>query len=92
MRIVVGSGSSRDLRHAELDRHLEILAQFVARVECGVGEAPADHCSASASSSPAHALIVKARDLMRAGIVAKVLVATLEPRSSFAGSTPAFPS
>jgi hypothetical protein len=25
MRIVVGSGSSRDLRHAELDRHLEVL-------------------------------------------------------------------
>ena len=80
MRIVVGSGSSRDLKHAELDRHLEILAQFVSRVECGVGEArKLTMVLRSASSSPAHALIVKARDLMRAGIVAKVLVATLEP-------------
>jgi hypothetical protein len=56
------------------------LAQFVARVECGVGEArKLTMVLRSASSSPAHALIVKARDLMRAGIVAKVLVATLEP-------------
>ena len=80
MRIVVGSGSSRDLKHAELDRHLEILAQFVASVECGVGEArKLTMVLRSASSGPAQALIVKARDLKRVGIVAKVLVTTLEP-------------
>lgn len=80
MRIVVGSGSSRDLKHAELDRHLAILAQFVARVGCGVGEGRnLTLVLRSASSSPAQALIIKARDLARAGIGAKVLVAALEP-------------
>ena len=80
MRIVVGSGSSRDLKHAELDRHLEILAQFVARVECGVGEArKLTMVLRSATSGPAQALILKARDLKRVGIAAKVLVTTLDP-------------
>ena len=80
MRIVVGSGVSRDLKHAELDRHLEILAQFVARVECGVGEArKLTMILRSATSGPAQALILKARDLKRVGTAAKVLVTTLEP-------------
>src|SRR5262245_64076369 len=80
MRIVVGSGSSRDLKHAELDRHIEILAQFAARVECGVGEArKLTMVLRSAASSPAQALAIKARDLARSGIAAQVLVTTLEP-------------
>ena len=38
MRIVVGSGSSRDVKDAELDRHLEILAEFIGRVEADADE------------------------------------------------------
>ena len=33
MRIVVGSGSSRDVKEAELDRHLEIMSEFIGRIE-----------------------------------------------------------
>jgi hypothetical protein len=80
MRIVVGSGSSRDLKHAELDRHVGILAQFVVRVEAGAGEPrKLTMILRSAWSGPAQALIAESRDLVRAGIVAKVLVAALEP-------------
>jgi hypothetical protein len=80
MRIVVGSGSSRDLKQAELDRHLELLAQFVARVEaCADEPRSLTMILRSASSSPPQALIAKARDLVRARIAAKVLVAKLEP-------------
>ena len=35
MRIVVGSGSSRDVREAELDRHVGILSEFIGRIEAG---------------------------------------------------------
>jgi len=80
MRIVVGSGSSRDLKQAEFDRHLELLAQFVARVEaCAVEPRSLTMILRSASSSPAQALIAKARNLLGARIAAKVLVARLEP-------------
>jgi hypothetical protein len=80
MRIVVGSGSSRYVKQAELDRHLEILAQFVARVEVDADETRSlTMILRSASSSPAQALIAKVRDLVRAGIAAKVLVAKLDP-------------
>ena len=78
MRIVVGSGSSRDLKQAELDRHLEILAQFVERADAGEPRS-LTMILRSASSSPANALIAKARDLARAGIVAKVVVTRLDP-------------
>lgn len=80
MRIVAGSGNSNDVKHAELDRHLEILAQFVARVEVDADEPRSlTMILRSASSSPAQALIAKVRDLLRAGIAAKVLVAKLDP-------------
>src|SRR3974377_2246600 len=83
MRIAVGSASSRDLKQAELDRHLEILAQFVARVEvCADEPRSLTMILRSASSSPAQALIAKARDLVRARIAAKVLVAQLEPEDN----------
>src|SRR6476659_11153805 len=80
MRIVVGSLSLRDLKQAELDRHLEILAEFIGRVEAR-GDEPRSLTMIlrSASSSPAQALIVRARDLVRAGIVAKVVVTRLDP-------------
>jgi hypothetical protein len=80
MRIVVGSGSSRDLKQAELDRHLEILAEFIGRVE-GADDEPRELTMIlrSASSGPAQALILKARDLVRAGIAAKAIVAKLDP-------------
>ena len=80
MRIVVGSGSSRDVKDAELDRHLEILAEFIGRVEADANE-PRELTMflRSASSGPAQALILKARDLARTGIAAKVIVAKLDP-------------
>ena len=80
MRIVVGSGSSRDVKDAELDRHLEILAEFIGRVEADADE-PRELTMIlrSASSGPAQALILKARDLARTGIAAKVIVAKLDP-------------
>lgn len=80
MRIVVGSGSSRDVKNAELDRHLEILAEFIGRVEAHRDEPRAlTMILRSASSGPAQALILKARDLARTGITAKVIVARLDP-------------
>jgi hypothetical protein len=80
MRIVVGSGSSRDLKQAELARHLEILAEFIGRVET-VEDEPRQLTMIlrSASSGAAQALILKAHDLARAGIFARVIVAKLDP-------------
>ena len=80
MRIVVGSGSSRDVKEAELDRHLEILAEFIGRVEADADEPrQLTMLLRSASSGAAQALILKARDLVRTGISAKVIVAKLDP-------------
>jgi hypothetical protein len=83
MRIVVGSESSRDLRHAELDQHLEILSEFIGRVEASADE-PRELTMIvrSAASAPAHALIVMARDLARARVTAKVVVAKMEPEDN----------
>ena len=38
VRIVVGSGSSRDVKEAELDRHLEIMSEFIGRIEAGADD------------------------------------------------------
>jgi hypothetical protein len=83
MRIVVGSGSSGDVKEADLDRHLEILCEFIGRIEAHRDE-PRDLTMIlrSASSGPAQALILKARDLARAGITAKVIVAKLDPEEA----------
>ena len=80
MRIVVGSGSSRDVREAEFDRHVGILSEFIGRVETR-GDEPRllTMILRSAASSPAHALILKTRDLSRAHITAKVVVTKIEP-------------
>jgi hypothetical protein len=80
MRVVVGSGSSRDLKQAELDRHLEIMSRFVERVESDGGELRSlTMILRSAASSPAQALIGMSRQLTLSGIAAKVVVAQLEP-------------
>src|SRR6478736_142434 len=80
MRIVVGSGSSRDLKQAELDRHVEILAEFIGRIEARRDEPRSlTMILRSASSSPAQALIARARALEHAHIVAKVVVTKLDP-------------
>jgi hypothetical protein len=82
MRIVVGSGSPRDPKQAELDRHLEILALFAARVEAADGEPRTlTMILRSASSSPAQAMMAMIGDLKRAGIDAKVLVTALDPEA-----------
>ena len=80
MRIVVGSGGSRDGKDAELDRHLEILSEFIGRIETHRDESrELSMILRSASSGPAQALMLKARDAARAGITAKVIVARLDP-------------
>ena len=74
------SGSSRDVKDAELDRRLEIMAEFIGRVETHADQ-PRELTVIlrSASSGPAQALILKARDLGRTGVAAKVIVAQLDP-------------
>lgn len=83
MRIVVGSGRSRDLRQSDLDWHLAVLAQFIERVESD-GRDP--RCLTmilrSAASSAGQALIGVSPDLLRCGITAKVVVARLEPEGN----------
>ena len=80
MRVVVGSGSSRDLKQAELDRHLEIMSRFIERVESdGAEPRTLTMILRSAASSASLALIGMSPDLARAGIAAKVVVANLEP-------------
>ena len=81
MRVVVGSGSSRDLKQAEFDRHLEIMSRFIERVESdGAEPRTLTMILRSAASSASLALIGMSRDLARAGIAAKVVVANLEPQ------------
>jgi hypothetical protein len=79
MRVAVGSGPSKDLKCAELDRHLEFMAEFIARVEHGDEERSLALVLRSAASSAAQALIGMSEQLLRAGIGAKAVVATLEP-------------
>lgn len=79
MRIVVGSGLSRDVKQAELDRHLQIMSQFIARVERGEEPRSLTMLLRSPASSPAQALIGMSQDLARAGVAAKVVLAALEP-------------
>jgi hypothetical protein len=82
MRIVVGSDCSRDLRQAELDRHLQMMSRFVAGAQNQ--SLPANRRSLtlllrSAASDPAQALIGMKDELIRAGLSAKVILARLEP-------------
>ena len=82
MRVVVGSGSPRDGRSAELDRHITMMARFAERVSAGEGQAPAlTLIVRSAQSAPALALIAMSDELARAGASAKVVLARLEPEA-----------
>jgi hypothetical protein len=82
MRVVVGSGSLRDVRPAELDRHLTMMSRFLERAESDAAQAEARSLTMilrSATSGPAQALISMKDDLFRAGVSAKVVLAKLEP-------------
>jgi hypothetical protein len=79
MRVVAGSEPSKDLRCAELDRHLEFITEFVARAERGGEEPSLTLILRSAASSAAQALIGMGELLLRAGISARAVLATLEP-------------
>lgn len=82
MRVVVGSECSRDLRQAELDRHLQMMSRFV---EGAQNEGlPADRRSLtlilrSAASDAAQALIGMKDEFVRGGLSAKAILARLEP-------------
>ena len=81
MRVVVGSGSSRDFKQAELDRHLEMMARFVERALAESGQPLAfTMILRSARSGPAQALISMKDELLRAGVIAKVILAKLDPQ------------
>src|SRR6476619_4695608 len=58
MRVVVGSGSSRDFRQVELDRHLQMMSRYVERAQ-GAGQQSLSFTMIlrSARSGPAQALI-----------------------------------
>lgn len=79
MRIVAGSGPTKDLKCAELDRHLEFMAEYVARVAQGGDERELTLVLRSPASSAAQALIGMSGQLRSAGIAAKAVVAGLEP-------------
>lgn len=79
MRIVVGPGLTRDMKHAEIDRHLQFMSEFVERVERD--EEPRTLCMIlrAPNSSAAEALMGLSQELARAGIAARLVVARLEP-------------
>lgn len=80
MRVVVGSGSPRDGRSAELDRHVSMMARFAERIGAGEEETPVlTMIVRSAQSAPALALIAMGEELARAGASAKAVLARLEP-------------
>jgi hypothetical protein len=80
MRVVAGSGSSRDFRQAEIDRHLEMMSRSVERaLSAGARSLRFTMILRSACSGPAQALIPMRDELCRAGISAKVVLARLEP-------------
>ncbi len=82
MRVVVGSGSPRDGRNAELDRHVTMMARFAERLSAVEGQAPAlTLVVRSAQSAPALAFIAMSDELARAGASAKVVLARLEPEA-----------
>ena len=80
MRVVVGSGSSRDFKQADLDRHSEMVSRFVARMrDAGKAQATLTLILRSASSCPAKALVAMKDELIGASIGAKAILARLEP-------------
>ena len=87
MRVAAGSESLRDVRGAEVDRHLEMMARFLERFgsdEFAVNPTASDVPALtmilrSAQSAPAQALIAMSEEFARAGASAKVVLASLEP-------------
>ncbi len=80
MRVVAGSGSTRDFRQAELDRHLEMVSRFIERARDGRAAPLAlTLILRSASSCPAKAIVGLKDELVRASISAKAILARLEP-------------
>ena len=76
MRVVVESGSSRDLRQSELRRHLQMMSRFV---EAAAAGAALTMILRSPASDPAKALIGMKGALERAGVRARVILAHIEP-------------
>ena len=80
MRVVVGSGCSRDFRQAELDRHLQAMSRLVEHARNESGLSPCfTMILRSAASAPAKALISMKDELLSAGVNAKAILAQLEP-------------
>jgi hypothetical protein len=79
MRIVVGSGLTRDLKQAEIDRHLQFMSEFIERVERDEEPRKLSMILRAATSSAAEALMGLSTELARACIAAKIVVARLEP-------------
>jgi hypothetical protein len=79
MRVVAGSGDSKDFRQAELDRHLQVMARFAERA--GESKSPLTFTMIlrSASSGPALAAVQLKDSLLRAGVSAKAILAKIEP-------------
>jgi hypothetical protein len=80
MRVVAGSGVTRDLRQVELDRHMEMVARFIARAKDeGAVPLAVTLVLRSANSGPAKALVSMKDELATAGIGAKAILAKLDP-------------
>jgi hypothetical protein len=78
MRVVAGSGVTRDLRQVELNRHVEMMSRLV---EHGNEEGPLTITLLlrSASSAPAKALVAMKDELVSVRIRAKAILAKLDP-------------
>jgi hypothetical protein len=73
------AGPSKDLKCAELDRHLEFVAEFISQVEGGAEDRTLTLVLRSAASSASQAMIGMSQELLRAGVTARALVTALEP-------------
>ncbi len=79
MRVVAGSGVTRDLRQIELDRHIEMVLRFIAHAkDDGPGPRAITLILRSASSCPAKALVSMKDELASAGFCAKAILAKLD--------------
>ena len=80
MRVVASSGSMRDFKEAEIDRHLEAMARVIERAQDEGGMHLAFTLIVrSPSSAPAKALVSMKEELVRAAVSAKAILAKLEP-------------
>ena len=82
MRVVVGLGSSRDLRQIEHERHLHMMSRFLERIPSDAGAGDAHGLTLvlrSAESGAAQALVDMKDALANARVAAKVVVARLDP-------------